>query len=418
MGASAVRFLRGIVAARGVNRSRDEFREYWRTHVLELSLLVHQYRGGAPVRARLEQAVFDMGVRFGALFLHDNAWALELIVIDLETGVRCEPPQSHWDQVAASMELTEDQLVLFGMLDRWWKSTTQEQRQALAARAAAAGAEADIDLQEAVAAGLERINSTYLVSIVACLAVNMQALMRPEQVAASWISSCPARNAAALQDAPDDGHVRGPEKAAQPASGYWTIQCETSLEVEVKKSQFLVTAWPVQSGDQAMRLIQEAGDPAASHNCFAWKVGAAHRSSDDGEPGGTAGRPILGAIEGDGLDGVAVLVTRHFGGIKLGSGGLVRAYGGAARDCLRAAPKQFVKRQIELRAECPFQSLGAVYGAMQRHGAAASGEEEYTESGAVAVRFLVDEDAAAAVVDAVSNATSGRVVPMVVPPDG
>jgi hypothetical protein len=55
MGASAVRFLRGIVAARGVNRSRDEFREYWRTHVLELSLLVHQYRGGAPVRARLEQ---------------------------------------------------------------------------------------------------------------------------------------------------------------------------------------------------------------------------------------------------------------------------------------------------------------------------------------------------------------------------
>lgn len=97
---------------------------------------------------------------------------------------------------------------------------------------------------------------------------------------------------------------------------------------------------------------------------------------------------------------------------------MVRAYGGAARDCLRAAPKQFVKRQIELRAECPFQSLGAVYGAMQRHGAAASGEEEYTESGAVAVRFLVDEDAAAAVVDAVSNATSGRVVPMVVPPDG
>lgn len=102
---------------------------------------------------------------------------------------------------------------------------------------------------------------------------------------------------------------------------------------------------------------------------------------------------------------------RHFGGIKLGSGGLVRAYGGAARDCLRSAPKQFVARRVRLRAEAPFQSLGAVYAAMQRHGAAPCGAEEYTESGLAAVTFVVDAVAAAAAVEAVSDATSGRVVP-------
>ncbi|GBF98226.1 hypothetical protein Rsub_11046 [Raphidocelis subcapitata] len=198
------------------------------------------------------------------------------------------------------------------------------------------------------------------------------------------------------------------------ASGYWTIEQETHLEVEVKKSRFIVTAWPVQSGEQAMRLIADASDPSASHSCWAWRVGPAHRCSDDGEPSGTAGRPILGAIEGDGLDGVAVLVVRFFGGIKLGSGGLVRAYGGAARDCLRAAPKVFVKRRALVAAVSPFASVGAVYGAVQRLGGAAEGEESYTEAGDVRVTFLVDADAVGVLAEAVSNATSGRVVLQVV----
>lgn len=109
---------------------------------------------------------------------------------------------------------------------------------------------------------------------------------------------------------------------------------------------------------------------------------------------------------------------RFFGGIKLGSGGLVRAYGGAARDCLRAAPKQFVKRQVEVRVEAPFQSLGAVYGVMQRYSASPSSEEQYTESGGVAVRFMVDVDVSAAVIESVSNATSGKVLPELVDAEG
>jgi hypothetical protein len=77
----------------------------------------------------------------------------------------------------------------------------------------------------------------------------------------------------------------------------------------------------------------------ATHNCWAWRIGGDYRSSDDGEPAGTAGRPILAAIDGQGFDRVMVVVTRWFGGIKLGAGGLVRAYGGAAAECLRTAPR-------------------------------------------------------------------------------
>jgi putative IMPACT (imprinted ancient) family translation regulator len=100
---------------------------------------------------------------------------------------------------------------------------------------------------------------------------------------------------------------------------------------------------------------------------------------------------------------------RHFGGVKLGTGGLARAYGGAARDCLRSAPKAFVRRRATLAAECPFALLGAVYGAVQRLGGAPEGGEEYTEGGGVVVRFCIDADAAGAAAEAVADATSGRV---------
>lgn len=79
-------------------------------------------------------------------------------------------------------------------------------------------------------------------------------------------------------------------------------------------------------------FLQAVQDLQATHNCWAYKVGAQYRFSDDGEPAGTAGRPILSAIEAQHLDRVMVVVTRYFGGIKLGVGGLVRAYGGWPRN--------------------------------------------------------------------------------------
>ncbi len=119
---------------------------------------------------------------------------------------------------------------------------------------------------------------------------------------------------------------------------------EVRVEIEVKKSRFIASAAPVFSVEAARDFIQRIKDEFsdASHNVPAFLVGhgasvIAH-SSDDGEPGGTAGRPALAVLQGSGLGDVVVVVTRYFGGIRLGTGGLVRAYGDAVRALLKAMP--------------------------------------------------------------------------------
>lgn len=120
---------------------------------------------------------------------------------------------------------------------------------------------------------------------------------------------------------------------------------ETRIEIEVKKSRFIATIAPVFSVDEAKafvgRIKAEFAD--ASHNVPAYIIGfgavvTAH-CNDDGEPSGTAGRPMLAVLQGSGLGDVAVVVTRYFGGTKLGTGGLVRAYSEATQAVIAAAPK-------------------------------------------------------------------------------
>lgn len=119
---------------------------------------------------------------------------------------------------------------------------------------------------------------------------------------------------------------------------------ETRAEIEVKNSRFIATAAPVFSVDEAKEFIkrikQEFSD--ATHNVPAFVVGygpsvTAH-CNDDGEPSGTAGRPALAVLQGSGLGDVAVVVTRYFGGTKLGTGGLVRAYSDAVKAVLDVLP--------------------------------------------------------------------------------
>ena len=126
---------------------------------------------------------------------------------------------------------------------------------------------------------------------------------------------------------------------------------------EIRKSRFLALAAPVASAAEAQAFIATASDPGASHNCWAWKVGAQYRFSDDGEPGGTAGRPILAAIEAQDCDQVAVLVIRWYGGIQLGTGGLARAYGGAANKCLQTAERQALIARDRYHCHCLFAEL-------------------------------------------------------------
>eukprot|EP00208_Stichococcus_sp_RCC1054_P000995 CAMPEP_0206142160 /NCGR_PEP_ID=MMETSP1473-20131121/15839_1 /ASSEMBLY_ACC=CAM_ASM_001109 /TAXON_ID=1461547 /ORGANISM="Stichococcus sp, Strain RCC1054" /LENGTH=219 /DNA_ID=CAMNT_0053537045 /DNA_START=336 /DNA_END=996 /DNA_ORIENTATION=- len=193
-------------------------------------------------------------------------------------------------------------------------------------------------------------------------------------------------------------------------TSYQTLAERYSVTVEVKRSKFVTTAWPIDSADQALQLIQSSADPTASHNCWAFKVGDQYRSSDDGEPGGTAGAPILGAITGEALDGVAVLVTRHFGGTKLGAGGLIRAYGGAAREALRGAPHVEVSPQHELLLEFPMCDIGGVYGMLDKEGAQRVGEESYSNDGqSVQLTVRIPAAQTTALRQTLADVSSGRV---------
>lgn len=159
-----------------------------------------------------------------------------------------------------------------------------------------------------------------------------------------------------------------------------TLAGPASHELEAKRSRFLARAVHVQSPAQALAWLREVADPQATHNCWAYRIGPDYRSSDDGEPGGSAGRPILAAIEGQGLDEVMVAVTRWYGGTNLGVGGLVRAYGGAAAECLRTAARRDIVRYDEFELACGFELAGAVHGLLDTLGARKL-SEDFVEQG-------------------------------------
>ncbi|WP_268797930.1 IMPACT family protein [Pseudomonas huanghezhanensis] len=129
---------------------------------------------------------------------------------------------------------------------------------------------------------------------------------------------------------------------------------------EIRKSRFITLATPINSPADAQAFIEQNSDQNATHNCWAWKLGDQYRSTDDGEPGGTAGRPILAAVEAQEFDQVVVLVIRWYGGIQLGTGGLARAYGGGANKCLQQAARLPLINRVPVRLDCSFSELALV----------------------------------------------------------
>lgn len=132
---------------------------------------------------------------------------------------------------------------------------------------------------------------------------------------------------------------------------YYTIEKESFAEFKDRGSRFLAFVYPVQSvEDCKLRLQQSKKDhPKAVHHCFAWRIGVdgmQFRQSDDGEPSGTAGKPILGQIDSKQLVNVQVIVVRYFGGTLLGVSGLINAYKSAAAMALQLIP--VVQKPIEI----------------------------------------------------------------------
>jgi putative IMPACT (imprinted ancient) family translation regulator len=186
-----------------------------------------------------------------------------------------------------------------------------------------------------------------------------------------------------------------------------TLACPARHLLEVKHSRFLAQAVAIASTDAAQQALPGLNDTDASHNCWAWRIGDQYRSSDDGEPAGTAGRPILAAIDGQGYDRILVIVTRWFGGIKLGAGGLVRAYGGAAAECLRRAERHPLVRTVDLIVNCDFADIGSVHAVATALSAQKLGET-FDPSGA-RLRLRIAEDRAADLKTRLRDATRNRV---------
>lgn len=186
-----------------------------------------------------------------------------------------------------------------------------------------------------------------------------------------------------------------------------TLERPASLEQVIKKSRFVATAGPVANEQGAREFITRHSDPSANHNCWAWRVGQSYRCSDDGEPGGTAGKPILQAIDRLTLDNVAVVVTRWFGGVLLGSGGLMRAYGGAAAACLRAGQLVEIVATCEAIIAVTFSDLALVKVRLGSIAHVRIRQERFNEAGAIITADLPEAEAPQ-IIRMITDLTSGR----------
>jgi putative IMPACT (imprinted ancient) family translation regulator len=195
---------------------------------------------------------------------------------------------------------------------------------------------------------------------------------------------------------------------------FLTLSGPGYAEMRVRGSSFLAFAAPAASDEEARGVLAERQRLHfdATHNCSAWRLrGGVLRANDAGEPSGSAGPPILATIEGAGVTDCVVVVTRYFGGTKLGVGGLVRAYGDAAAQALAVAPRRTGVEAVRLRVIYPYGHTAAVMRVLEavetyhvEHG--------YAEGGLQGeVTFCVPSQAEPEVARLLRDATAGEVVP-------
>ena len=187
-----------------------------------------------------------------------------------------------------------------------------------------------------------------------------------------------------------------------------TIAAPATAELEVRRSRFLGLVVPVEGREEALAVVARlrAEHPAAAHVCWALLAGGHSGMSDDGEPSGTAGRPILEVLRHHDLDGVLGAVVRYFGGVKLGAGGLVRAYTDAIALAVAGAEKVERIPEVEMRLEADYADAERV-----RRWAEGEGfPEPAAEYGEAVVLVLrVPEATREAAVAALADLSNGRV---------
>ena len=193
---------------------------------------------------------------------------------------------------------------------------------------------------------------------------------------------------------------------------YKTVLEGGTGEITEKKSRFIATVRPVSSEEEALAFLEETRKKYwdARHNCYAYSVGMNReytRCSDDGEPSGTAGRPMLDVILGEDIYNVAVVVTRYFGGVLLGTGGLVRAYSKAVQEGFRESRIIEKKHGICLTVTTDYTGIGKIQYIAGESGIPVLGSE-YTDK--VIMKLLIPSEDVDNVQKAVTEGTNGRAI--------
>jgi len=182
-------------------------------------------------------------------------------------------------------------------------------------------------------------------------------------------------------------------------------------ELEEKKSRFIANTLPISSQEEAIEFIEKMKKQYwdARHNCFAYVLGDRHeiqRFSDDGEPGGTAGKPMLDVLLGEDIHNMVVVVTRYFGGTLLGTGGLVRAYSGAAKEGLADSVILEKRQGRQLLLQTSYSDLGKVQYLLMNNNIPILSEDYGAE---VCFEALVPLDIEKNITELLVDGTNGRI---------
>ncbi len=196
---------------------------------------------------------------------------------------------------------------------------------------------------------------------------------------------------------------------------YITLAKEASAEFEEKRSIFIGYAKPTKSEEEALAFVAQIKQKHkdATHNVFGYsmKHGILARYSDDGEPQGTAGMPVLDVIRKSGVDDATVVVTRYFGGTLLGAGGLVRAYSAAAKMALEAAEIVTYESYTEISLTCSYADHQKISAELPRFGAILD-DTVYAED--VTLRFAVKDAVTDSVLGRIREMSGGKLIPEIV----
>lgn len=187
-----------------------------------------------------------------------------------------------------------------------------------------------------------------------------------------------------------------------------TLAAPAHSELLIKKSRFIGCVQPVADRAGAQQVVERLRreHPGAAHVCWALLAGGQSAAVDDGEPSGTAGRPMLDVLRHQDLEGVLATVVRYFGGVKLGAGGLVRAYTDCVAQALLEAPRIVLQRMTDLRCSVPY----AFEGLLRREIAAAQAELlDVAHGSLVTLQWRMPEAAGAEMVAHLNEIGQGRI---------